>query len=61
MVKSDLVFIYKKVNSKFWVSYKMFNFIKDKSQSLFNIIKYNNVKKSIYNNYLVIFIFKLLL
>lgn len=51
----------KKVNLKFWVLYKIFNIINNKFQLLYNIIKYNNVEKFKYNNYLTIFILKLLL
>lgn len=48
------------INSNFLASYKIFNVIKDKFQLLYNIIKYNNVEKSKYNDYLAIFVFKLL-
>lgn len=39
----------------------MFNILKNKFQLLCSIIKYNNIEKSKYDNYLAIFILKLLL
>lgn len=39
----------------------MFNIIEDEFQLPYTIIKYSNMEKSKYDNYLAIFIFKLLL
>ena len=47
--------------SIFLASYKIFNIIKSIFLSLYNIIKYYNIEKFLYNDYLAIFTFKLLL
>lgn len=58
MTNASLVFI---IDLYFWALYKMFNIIKDKSQLLCNIVKCSNTKKSKIDDYLAIFVFKLLL
>lgn len=61
MASANLISIIRKVDSNFYVLYKIFNITENKSQLLQNIIEYSNIKKSKCDNYLAIFIFELLL